>query len=297
MGFRSILISEATRINLNLNSLVVYYKEENYYIDLDEIDLIIVEDPRCLVSLKLLTTISEKGITLIFTDDRHMPISSLNTLVNNSRSSQKIKSQIEWNTSSKEYLWTEIIKCKTKYQRENLINTNNIDKINIIDNYIENITLNDKTNMEGLVSRTYFKELFGKDFKRFNEDIINNSLNYTYQIIRAKIAQEIASCGYNTSLGINHKSEYNYYNLADDFIEPYRPIADFYLYNILKDDDKELNHNLKERLTNILNEQVTYKGKMQKISYSITLYVRNMFNFLETGDTSYIIFPQGIDEL
>ena len=38
MAFRSILINKATKINLDLNNMVVYYEEQKYFINLDEIN-------------------------------------------------------------------------------------------------------------------------------------------------------------------------------------------------------------------------------------------------------------------
>ena len=123
--------------------------------------------------------------------------------------------------------------------------------------------------------------------------MINFSLNYIYQIIRAKIAQEIVKCGYNPCLGINHKSEYNSFNLADDFIEVYRPIVDYYAYEIIKNDNSSyLTPSLKERLINIVNERIIYNNQRMKLHNSITLFVQNMFTFLETGDVSKLIFPK-----
>lgn len=293
MAFRSILINKATKINLDLNNIVVYYEQQKYFINLDEINLIIIEDPRCLVSLKLLTKIGTSGITLVFVDETHMPVCAMETLFNNARAAKRYKQQINWDINGINYLWTSIIRTKIILQKNNLIRNSKLEKINIIDEYINTIQESDKTNREGLASRTYFKEFFGNEFKRFSEDMINFSLNYIYQIIRAKIAQEIVKCGYNPCLGINHKSEYNSFNLADDFIEVYRPIVDYYTYEIIKDDNSSyLTPSLKERLINIVNEQIIYNGQKMKLHYSITLFVQNMFNFLETGDVSKLIFPE-----
>lgn len=297
MAFRSILINKATKINLDLNNIVVYYEQQKYFINLDEINLIVIEDPRCLVSLKLLTKIGSMGITLIFVDESHMPVCAMESLFNNSRAAKRYRQQINWDLNCVNYLWTSIIKRKIILQKNNLIKINKMGKIDIINDYINTINDNDSTNREGLASRIYFKEFFGNSFKRFSEDMVNFSLNYIYQIIRAKIAQEIVKCGYNPCLGINHKSEYNSFNLADDFIEVYRPIVDYFIYEIIKEYDFDyLTPSIKEKLVNIVNEQVIYNNQKMKLHYSITLFVQNMFNFLETGDISKLIFPNLINE-
>lgn len=292
MAFRSIIIDKAIRINLDLNNLVIFYENDNYKINLDEISIILISDPRCNVSLRLLTELCEKGITIIFNNSSHMPVGTLQTLSNHSRSSKRLKLQISWDEKTQEYLWTEIIKRKIRSQRETLEYLNINDSLDTIDNLSKDITLGDKTNREGTVSRVYFKSLFGKTFVRFKEDVINYSLNYVYQIIRSKISQSIVSYGYNPSLGINHKSEFNTFNLADDFIEVFRPIVDYYVYQILiNQEETYLTPELKHKLLNIVNERIEFSGKLYKIHTVIDIYVRSVLTFMETGDVNNIAFP------
>jgi len=292
MGFRTVLIEKASKINLDLNNIVVQSFNEHYWINIDEIDTIIIDDPRCNISLRLLSELCENGINMIFTNSSHMPVGCLNTLFNHSRASKKIFSQINWDNNSKVYLWTEIVRNKILLQIDVLNKIGKTEKINILEKYIEELEKGDITNREGLASRTYFKEIFGENFKRFEPDIINYCINYCYQIIRSKIAQEIVANGYNPSLGIFHRSEYNSYNLSDDFIEVFRPIVDLYVYNILLYNEEEyLTPELKEKMSNILNQIVIFNKSEQKIRNCITLFLQNMFNFLELGDLEKIMFP------
>lgn len=293
MAFRTILISEATKINLDLNNIVIRYNGDNYHINLDEISTLVLDDARCLVSIKMLSELCEKGISVILTDGSHKPVGTLTTLYNNVRAPKKNKEQITWNENLKGYLWTEIVKNKIKNQMEVLKLLHKTEKMQILEEYINTIEFGDKTNREGLASRTYFKELFGISFKRFNEDIINFCLNYAYQIIRSKISQEIVALGYQPSFGICHRNEYNTFNLADDFIEVFRPIIDYYVYKILNEAvDEYLTPSLKGKLVNIVNERVEYRNSSYKIHNVITFYLQDLTNFLENGDLSKINFPK-----
>ena len=293
MAFRSIIISKASKINLDLNNIVVTYEGEPYHINMDEISTIIIDDPRCLVSLRLLSELCIKGINVIFTDESHKPVGSLTTLYNNVRTPKKHLKQINWDNNLKGYLWTNIVKEKITNQKLVLEKLEKLDKINILEEYINTIEYGDVTNKEGIASRVYFKELFGSTFKRFNEDIINFCLNYTYQVLRSKISQEIIACGYIPTLGICHKSEYNQFNLADDLIEVFRPIVDYYVFNILQNTEYEhLTPELKGKLVNVLNERVLYKNNSYKIHSVIRVFLQDIFAFLETGDVEKISFPQ-----
>jgi CRISPR-associated protein Cas1 len=65
------------------------------------------------------------------------------------------------------------------------------------------------------------------EFKRDREgDSPNHVLNYGYAILRAITARCLVGSGLLPTLGIHHRNKYNAYCLADDIMEPYRPIVD-----------------------------------------------------------------------
>lgn len=292
MAFRTIYIEKAVRLRLDLNNIVVNYENDDYHINIDEINSLIIDDPRCNISLRLLSALCEKGINVIFTDSSHMPIGSLQTLYNHTRAPKKIKLQMSWDKNSQIYLWTEIVKQKIENQIDTLKKKGKLEKVDLIEKMKTEVTLGDLKNKEGLASRVYFKELFGVTFKRFDENIINYAMNYIYQILRSKIAQEIVACGYIPAIGICHKSEFNLYNLADDFIEPFRPICDYYVCDILENTiDNYLTSEIKQKIVNILNHNVCFKKASYKIHIVIQFYVQSLFKYLETGDIAHIEFP------
>lgn len=292
MGFRTVVLDKANKINLDLNNLVVLYNDEKFYINIDEIDTIIIEDPRCYVSLRLLSELCKNGINIILTDTSHVPIGTVQTLFNHSRASKNILKQINWSIENKNLLWKNIIYNKISNQILVLMSYKRNEKLSILSSYLNSIEDGDLTNREGLASRTYFKELFGDNFKRFDEDIVNFSLNYSYQIIRSKISQEIVALGYNPSLGICHKSEYNSYNLADDVIEVFRPCVDKIVYEILLNSEEQyLTPDLKNKFANILNENIYFNNQVHKIRNCIVLYLQSIFSFMENPSEEFLKFP------
>jgi CRISP-associated protein Cas1 len=61
----------------------------------------------------------------------------------------------------------------------------------------------------------------------------NNLLNYGYAILRAITARSLVGSGLLPTLGIFHRNQYNAYCLADDIMEPYRPIVDKLVLSII----------------------------------------------------------------
>jgi CRISPR-associated protein Cas1 len=84
----------------------------------------------------------------------------------------------------------------------------------------------DPDNMEARAAREYWSSLF-VDFVRDNPaDLRNKLLNYGYAIIRAGMARALVAYGLVPSIGLNHCSVTNAFNLADDLFEPFRPMVD-----------------------------------------------------------------------
>ncbi|MEI3527724.1 MAG: type II CRISPR-associated endonuclease Cas1 [Bacilli bacterium] len=299
MGWRTICINEAIRLNYKLNSLGVLQKDEIVWINLDEIDIIIVETLMCNLSLKLLSELASKGITMIVCGEDHMPIGNFISINDNQRTAKFNRLQMEWDQKSKQLLWQKIIKHKILLQMIVLYKNNKKDKVGILSKYIEEVELGDITNREGLAAKVYFHELFGLDFIRTRNatDIINSSLNYIYQVVRAKIAQEIISHGYISSLGIFHCSEYNYFGFADDLIEVYRPIIDYYVIQlIIKENVSFMSSYYKEKLLSLLYLIIFYDNKKQKLIESIKLFVISVTDCLSNKEIERINFPYFYDE-
>lgn len=251
----------------------------------------------CSVSLKLLSKISEKKIPVLLTDYSHNPVGMLVSMQGHTRASKKLKQQISFSEEIKNKLWNQIIINKISNQIDTLEKLNKKEKLEILKRYKKEITNGDLNNREALSSRTYFSSLFSKEFKRFSEDIVNYCLNFVYQIIRSKISQELVALGYTTQLGIKHTSEYNYFNLSDDLIEPYRPIADYYIYTILLNtEEKFLTPDLKHKIINILNMEIFLNNQKMKMGTSIQFYVRNIMSSLENKNFKNLTFPRLYDK-
>jgi CRISPR-associated protein Cas1 len=257
MGWRIINIEDAARLNYKLNCIGIYINDEYYWINFDEIDTIVISDLRCNISIRLIKELMENGINVIICGLNHMPIGTMLPFQNNSRSSKYNQLQISWKQETKQKLWQLIVKAKIALQIEVLLALNKNNRIELLCQNLNDVELGDITNREGHAAKVYFHELFGKAFNRQDESIINSCLNYIYQIIRSKISQVIVSHGYLPSVGIFHCNEYNYFNLADDLIEVFRPICDLYVFRLLKEtESKFLTPEFKLKLSAILIEQV-----------------------------------------
>ena len=94
------------------------------------------------------------------------------------------------------------------------------------------------------------------------------------------------SKGYITPIGINHKSEFNQFNLSCDLMEVFRPLIDEVVY---KNREFAFDKNYKYKLINIMNQTVTIGDKEQYVSNAIPIFISSVFDFLEKDKESKII--------
>ena len=193
----------------------------------------------------------------------------------------RINEQVNWIDIKKDEIWSKIVIQKIKNQR-NLLkflekSENTVSKLEM---YEKNISEEKKDTeyQEAIAARVYFQELFGKKFKRFNNDGINSALNYGYALLRSLISSKIVAKGFHPSLGIHHKSQFNNYNFADDIIEIFRPMVDYIVYFNQKE-KVELSKELRQSLLLILIQKVYWKNKKYELSQVIDYFLDNIRNY------------------
>lgn len=285
--WRTIFITDANKLLLRLNHLVVKSNTYEVEINLDEIKNILVQDDKTIISFALLSQLANKGIELIVVNNSNMPSGVLLPIENNTRTTKRKIEQIEFIKTYGPKVWQKIIKAKIYNMKINLERISF--RSTIMNQYLLNVAENDITNREGLATKFYFYHYFGKDFKRHEDDILNSCMNYTYQIIRSRISQQLIAKGYDPCFGFYHKSEYNPFCLSDDLIEVYRPIVDYYIINLLEEysDYETLTNSLKVMLIDILNYKVIFDNKLMALDTTISSYIDQVFNKNER-----FVFPQ-----
>ncbi|MDY3204181.1 MAG: type II CRISPR-associated endonuclease Cas1 [Arcobacter sp.] len=229
MSFKQIFIKNKSYLSYQNNSMNVKNEFTNTLVCLDDIDIIIIENQQTTITSALLSNLAQSNISVVFVDDKYNPSAISMGLYKNSRTSKIQKSQININKPRLNRLWQTVIYSKVSNQA-NVLNTIKDDEY--LYSLLKRINSGDKNNIEAISAFYYFKELFGKDFSRNNSDDNRNiALNYGYSILRSSIVRYIIAYGLNPSFGMWHSSELNAFNLADDLIEPFRPIVDRYVLN------------------------------------------------------------------
>jgi len=279
MAFRTVIIRNRCKLEYSLNYLVCRSETETRIL-LDEISSLVIHSTEVSITTALLSALSEKNIRVVFCDGKHNPQSQLLPIYGTNDSYRKIMSQTKWNELLKDEIWKDLIVRKIINQARNLMKINNSNFNKLLD-YSKEVVNGDATNREGHAAKVYFNALFGNEFSRNKDCLINTYLDYGYSIVLSAINREIKCYGYLTEVGIHHIGEINSFDLSCDLIEPLRPYVDLYVINGKLDDD-----NFKKQLSYMLNDKVKFKNQEMYLENAIKLYVQNVLNVLKNGKGS-----------
>ena len=141
----------------------------------------------------------------------------------------------------------------------------------------------DPDNLEATAAATYFPALFGAGFSRGDDCRINAALNYGYAILRGAVARNLVMYGLEPCLGIFHHNELNQFNLADDLIEPFRPLVDLFVASTVPDDDGDLTPDIKHQLFNLTNYIVQQNGRRYRTITAIGRSVQSFSRSIQDG--------------
>ena len=277
MSFKQIFIQNKSYLSYQHNSMSVKNEFNKTLISLDDIDIVMIENQQTTITSALLSNMAKANISVVFVDEKFTPSAISIGLYKNSRTTKIQRAQVSIKKPRFNRLWRDVIYAKILNQGDVLNSIKNDDYLYYL---LKKINSGDKGNVEAVGAAYYFRELFGKDFCRSSvEDNRNIALNYGYSIIRSSIARHIVAYGLNPSFGMWHSSELNAFNLADDLIEPFRPIVDKYvLENISK--NSEVSFHNRQDLVGILYTKVkNSKGQNSSVNEAIKNIVSSYQSF------------------
>lgn len=294
MGFRQLYIKEAKKLSVSDNCLRIDKGQDQQLISfpLEDLDLIFVEDPNVVITARLLSEISDFGISIIFCGKNYLPASITTPINSHYLQSNLLERQIGLLPSKKNKFWETIIKAKISNQMAVLEATTNQSEIYLhLKDYVQQVKFGDEKNMEGIAAREYFRGVFGEDFIRFSNSPISSALNYGYSVITGAVIRSVAFAGLNDNLGIWHHGAQNANNLSCDLVEPFRPIVDYFVYSHLNSLAIPLPMEIRKGMVNLLNYYVMIDDKKYQVSYAINLLVDAFVDYLKNGDIGRVRMP------
>ncbi|PXX26311.1 type II CRISPR-associated endonuclease Cas1 [Arenibacter sp. ARW7G5Y1] len=288
---RSILIEKKAKIICRNLQLFIETEERTATIPMEDIGFLVIDHPETFISIPALNHLIEKNTSIIICNKVHMPSGMFLNLDGHHIQQQLFKYQLEASVPLKKKLWQQTV--KEKINNQGILLERMTQKKNQFDYLSSKVLSGDTSNMEGVAASAYWSSFFEQPFKRERfGNYPNNFLNYGYAILRAATARALSGSGLLNTLGIHHKNKYNAFALADDIMEPYRPLVDELVYTLIESYDiQELNTSIKSEMLNLLTRTVYFKSEKSPLMVGLQKTASSLQQCY-TGERKKIKFPQ-----
>lgn len=262
---------------------------------IEDLGVVILDDKRITITQGLLECLAENNCALITCDSAHHPAGLLLPMEGNTLLSERSRLQVDCSKPLRKQLWQQTVQAKIANQASNLAHLVQAENRNMLV-WVGQVRSDDADNLEARAAAYYWKHIF-PEIPRFvrgrDGEPPNNLLNYGYAILRAVVARSLVAAGLLPSLGIHHHNRYNAYCLADDLMEPYRPIVDSVVRGIItkQDDYEEMNLEMKRELLSIPTLDVTINGQTRPLMVAVDQTVASL-NRCFAGESKRLIYPE-----
>jgi CRISP-associated protein Cas1 len=202
-------------------------KDSNEHaVPLEEIAVIVASHAQITYTNAVLAGIAAAGGIFIACNEKHMPLGMLLPLESHTTQTERFAKQAQMSEPLRKRLWQQIVQAKLRGQARLLEERTGRDWG--LARLASEVRSGDPQNVEARAARIYWQALFGEDEFRRNPEGkgVNPPLNNGYAVLRAVVARALCASGLHPSLGIHHHNRYDAFCLADDLMEPFRPVVD-----------------------------------------------------------------------
>lgn len=296
MSWRSVVISRPARLQREKFALLIE-QEQSVRVPFEDIAIIVLNHREIVLTHPVLSACGEYGISLFATDDTHHPSGVFLPYLQHSRATRWLRKQLAASRPLVKQTWAAIVRQKIANQ-SHCLNLAGAEGGEQLAGYARQVRSGDSTMMESQAAAFHFARLFGSGFRRSQLIWSNAALNYGYAILRGAIARGLVAHGFFPSLGLQHASEQNAFNLADDLIEPFRSLVDLHVATNRTDDALDLTPSDKALLVSLLNVDMDMpRGRMSALS-AIEQCIESLARVLDRGNERLLELPVliGLDQ-
>ncbi|MGC6460141.1 MAG: type II CRISPR-associated endonuclease Cas1 [Akkermansiaceae bacterium] len=296
MAWRGIHLTRPAYLSVEHRALKIDFRDEDggsFRLALEDLAYLILDTPETTLSGRILAALAETGTLVLGVDNRHLPCWTSLPWTRYHRHGEVLQLQLEASVPQKKQLWSKIVRAKINAQAFCLLH-NRLDGADKLFNMVQAVRSGDPDNTEARAARSYWNSLFpDRDFRRHDDDLANALLNYGYALLRAAIARQLCGVGFYPPLGLHHDSVSNAFNLADDLIEPYRPLVDHIALVTLGESpsNKPFETNHRRAMASLFEAEVDLDGEIYSVLPAIEVTVNSLKSALVHKEPDILKFP------
>jgi CRISPR-associated protein Cas1 len=225
MAWKGLHLSRPSRLSTADGQIVVAQDDGEVRVALEDVAYIIIDTTQATLTATLLSACMEVGVAILVTDARHMPSGLLLSFHVHHRQAGVAALQTGVGEPFRKRCWRNIVVAKIDNQAAHLERRERAEA-SALRTMGGRVGSGDPDNIEARAARAYWGALFDGFVRDDPADLRNKLLNYGYAVMRAAVARALVAYGCLPAFGLHHASVTNAFNLADDFLEPFRPFVD-----------------------------------------------------------------------
>ena len=228
----------------------------------EDVGMVMVDHPQTTYTHQALTSLAENNAAVVFCGRDHLPTAIMLPIAKHGEVVWRLADQIAASLPLKKRLWQQLVIAKIHAQASNLSpDTPGFRRLSVL---AKQVRSGDPSNLEAQAAKVYWRYWLEESsvpngsrgpFARDPDgDGVNACLNYGYAVLRAALGRAIVGAGLQPSLGVFHQNRSNAFCLADDLIEPFRPLVDRHVRSMFNSDHfpDELTQPVKAKLLELL---------------------------------------------
>jgi CRISPR-associated protein Cas1 len=227
----------------------------------EDIGLLIVDTAQATYSHTAVSAILGNGGVVVFCGPDHLPVGIAHPAVGHHAQTERFRVQVESSVPTRKRLWQQIVRQKIRNQAAICENEATRKRLELLAGRVKS---GDPSNVEAQAAKVHWSAYLpeAEGFRRLRDGPFPNSLlNYGYTVMRATIARSVVAAGFHPALGLNHSNRSNPFCLADDLVEPLRPLVDVTVRNLVRRGSRGIEKEEKQELLSLLTFTCRMKGQ------------------------------------
>ncbi|MGC4252401.1 MAG: type II CRISPR-associated endonuclease Cas1 [Sphingobium sp.] len=240
--------------------------QEQGRIALDDICAVIVHAHGVTWTTSLAVELARRGAIIALCAANHAPVALMSPI--DGHHAQAARMRAQWNAPRPlmKQLWRQIVVAKIEMQAS-LLSARGKHEGNALAMMAKRVRSGDADNLEAQAARRYWPALMGPNFRRDQDaDGANALLNYGYTVMRSCVARSIIAAGLHPTIGLHHHNRLNGFALADDLVEPFRPLVDNLVQRMADEGVDSVTSEAKLRLARLIGHDVRIGGNISPVS-------------------------------
>jgi CRISPR-associated protein Cas1 len=260
-------------------------------IPLDDVAAVIVHAHGVTWSTNLIVALAERGALMVLCAANHAPVAVCLPLDGHHAQNERIRAQWDAGKPFLKQIWRRIVVAKIRWQGAVL--QAHCRDASAFDLLARKVGAGDPENIEAQAARRYWPLLMGAEFRRDREaEGANALLNYGYTVLRSMVARAVVASGLHPSIGVHHANRGNAFALADDLVEPFRPLVDSMTVRLVEHGVDQVTPEAKRSFAGLIALDIPGEAGITTIAGAANRLAQSLAEAFRTGQSGDLRLPE-----